>query len=294
MKPSVRKMIAWTCICLVLVLFAAGCITQKEPGPANSSATLLQTTTATPSQAPSLISPIPAKVTNTIPATLPVPSPTTAAVGIHKIQHVIIIMQENRAFDEYFGTYPGANGIPMNDGVPSACVPDPASGLCVRPYHDPNDINYGGPHSQYESEADIDGGAMDGFIAQQELAVKNTCSSSQNPDQCTAELPSQDVMGYHNRSEIPNYWAYADNFVLQDRMFESSSSWSLPSHLFLVSAWVGKVRSRQSDELRRCTPGTGATCSRRDRVAGPHTGLCLDRYHVPALPEQCQLGLLPR
>jgi phospholipase C len=165
-------------------------------------------------------------------------------------------MQENRAFDEYFGTYPGANGIPMNDGVPSACVPDPASGLCVRPYHDPNDINYGGPHSQYESEADIDGGAMDGFIAQQELAVKNTCSSSQNPDQCTAELPSQDVMGYHNRSEIPNYWAYADNFVLQDRMFVSSSSWSLPSHLFLVSAWSAK-----------CDPGNPMSCV--DALQGP-------------------------
>ena len=40
--------------------------------------------------------------------------------GIHKVQHVIVILQENRSFDTYFGTYPGANGIPH--GV---CVPDP-------------------------------------------------------------------------------------------------------------------------------------------------------------------------
>ena len=33
--------------------------------------------------------------------------------GIHKIKHVIIVMQENRSFDSYFGTYPGADGIPM-------------------------------------------------------------------------------------------------------------------------------------------------------------------------------------
>src|SRR5579884_3491553 len=33
--------------------------------------------------------------------------------GIHKIKHVIIIMQENRSFDSYFGTFPGADGIPM-------------------------------------------------------------------------------------------------------------------------------------------------------------------------------------
>ena|SRR6266705_421171 len=45
--------------------------------------------------------------------------------GIHKIKHVIVIMQENRSFDSYFGTFPGADGIAMTSGVPTACVPDP-------------------------------------------------------------------------------------------------------------------------------------------------------------------------
>src|SRR5258708_7737281 len=57
--------------------------------------------------------------------------------GAGKIQNVIIIMQENRSFDEYFGTFPGADGIPMVNGVPTVCVPDPDLGTCVRPYHDP-------------------------------------------------------------------------------------------------------------------------------------------------------------
>jgi phospholipase C len=56
-------------------------------------------------------------------------------VGIHKIKHVIIIMQENRSFDSYFGTYPGADGIPMRDGKPAVCAPNPGGG-CTRPYHD--------------------------------------------------------------------------------------------------------------------------------------------------------------
>ena len=47
-------------------------------------------------------------------------------------------------------------------------------------------------------------------------------------------------MGYHDWREIPNYWRYARNFVLQDRMFESDASWSLPSHLFMVSGWSAK------------------------------------------------------
>ena len=36
--------------------------------------------------------------------------------GIHKIEHVVVIMQENRSFDSYFGTYPGADGLPRTNG----------------------------------------------------------------------------------------------------------------------------------------------------------------------------------
>jgi phospholipase C len=44
-------------------------------------------------------------------------------------------------------------------------------------------------------------------------------------------------MGYHDAREIPNYWSYAEHYLLQDRMFAPSDSWTLPSHLFLVSGW---------------------------------------------------------
>ncbi len=59
--------------------------------------------------------------------------------GAGKIHHVIIIMQENRSFDSYFGTFPGADGIPMKNGEPVVCVPDPARNTCIKPYHDPFD-----------------------------------------------------------------------------------------------------------------------------------------------------------
>jgi phospholipase C len=47
-------------------------------------------------------------------------------------------------------------------------------------------------------------------------------------------------MGYHDDREIPHYWAYARNYVLQDGMFEPNASWSLPEHLFMVSGWSAK------------------------------------------------------
>ena len=83
--------------------------------------------------------------------------------GIHKIRHVVIIMQENRSFDSYFGTYPGADGIPRG-----TCLPDPMRGHCARPFHDHHDRNFGGPHDAVNARADIHGGLMDGFVAQAE------------------------------------------------------------------------------------------------------------------------------
>ena len=155
-------------------------------------------------------------------------------VGIHKIKHVIVIQQENRSFDSYFGTFPGADGIPMQDGKPTVCVNDPATGTCVAPYVDHADVNGGGPHSAVNATSDVDGGKMDGFIGQAESGRKG-CLNTVDPACTNSAKP--DVMGYHAESDIPNYWTYAKDFVLQDHMFEPNASWSLPSHLFLVSEW---------------------------------------------------------
>jgi phospholipase C len=141
--------------------------------------------------------------------------------GIHKIKHVIVIVQENRSFDEYFGTYPGAHGLPAK----KPCLPAPqiGAGVCVKSYVNHADSNAGGPHQSASSKADVDGGKMDGF-AKEAGAV---CKSKTN---CP-------VMGYHVKTDIPNYWSYAKHFTLDERFFESDASWSLPAHMFAVSAW---------------------------------------------------------
>ncbi|HEX4657835.1 MAG TPA: alkaline phosphatase family protein [Streptosporangiaceae bacterium] len=160
--------------------------------------------------------------------------------GIHKIKHVIIVMQENRSFDSYFGTYPGADGIPMSHGKPTVCVPNPVGG-CTRPYHDINDANGGGPHGEANAVADVHGGRMNGFIHERDVA-QASCSNINDPA-CSGYGPP-DVMGYHTAAEIPNYWKYARDFVLQDHMFEAVKSWSLPDHLYQVSEWSARCRTR--------------------------------------------------
>jgi phospholipase C len=163
------------------------------------------------------------------------------------ITHVIMIMQENRSFDHYFGTYPGANGFPANTCVP--LFPLQPNVGCVMPFHDQHDINAGGPHTPTAAAADLDmsgtSAKLDGFVAEQTLGSNALCVSKQAPPRapgsCAGVVPGvarHDVMGYHNASEIPNYWAYAQHFVLQDEMFEGVRSWSLASHLDMTSEWV--------------------------------------------------------
>jgi phospholipase C len=146
--------------------------------------------------------------------------------GIHKIRHVIVILQENRSFDSYFGTYPGADGIPR--GV---CLPDPRHRGCAKPYPDHRDENQDDPHGVSAFRGDVNGGKMDGFVAQAEKQCPRGSS-------CRT-----DVMGHHTRSDIPNYWAYARNFALDDHMFEPVHSWSGPAHLYEVSAWSAVCRN---------------------------------------------------
>jgi len=148
-------------------------------------------------------------------------------------------MQENRSFDSYFGTYPGADGIP-----PHVCVPDPLRGGCDRPYHDHRNRNSGGPHDHIDALLDEAGGEMTGFVARAEAGRRLFCRRHIDSPQCSLTPKKPDVMGWHDWHEIPNYWAYARHFVLQDHMFQPDSSWSLPAHLFMLSGWSAKCAHR--------------------------------------------------
>ncbi|MHB8671323.1 MAG: alkaline phosphatase family protein [Acidimicrobiales bacterium] len=195
-----------------------------------------------------------------------------AALAAAKIRHVVVIMQENRSFDSYFGTYPGAAGYPMAGGHFSVCVPDPRSGQCVYPFHATADRNGGGPHGQADAVADVDGGKMDGFIAQAEKGRRG-CGASNAPE-CSPATPP-DVMGYHDAREIPNYWKLAQQYVLQDHLFEPNASWSLPQHLFMVSGWSARCANADpmscANALQSPAPpldfGRGRILGRGSRVA---------------------------
>ena len=175
-------------------------------------------------------------------------SHAASLVGIHRIRHVVVIMQENRSFDSYFGTYPGADGLPRENGRFTVCVKDPDTGICQYPYHDSKNRNTGGPHEHLDAVRDINGGKMDGFIREARRGLIAGCSTSPDAPLCSMGAAHPDVMGYHDAREIPNYWAYARHFVLQDHMFQPDTSWSLPAHLFMVSEWSARC-TRKADPM---------------------------------------------
>jgi len=218
MKNKTIKLVFTLVIVLVMCLEVAACTTSTTSSTALSTTTFQTTATVTTS-----------RIGSTTTATL---TSSATASGLDKIQHFVFIMQENRSFDSYFGTYPGANGIPS--GISFV---DPHDGTTVTPYHDTNDINLGGPHGWINAQTDIDNGKMDGFLNQAYKGL-NADGTPFVPSKKAGHNP-QDVMGYHDYHEIPNYWNYAHLYVLQDAMFESVASYSLPAHLYMLAAQSG-------------------------------------------------------
>jgi len=183
-------------------------------------------------------------------------SPVQRSRGIHRIRHVVVLMQENRSFDTYFGTFPGADGIPFRHGRPAPCLRVRAGGRCHRPYLDHADVDGGGPHGFRNATADLDHGRMDGFL-RQGVRAHDHCADPNDP--ACSNGTGLDALGYHDGGDLPNYWSYARHFVLQDHMFEPIRSWSLPEHLWQVSEWSAMCR----------TPAP-SSCVNRPGLVGHH------------------------
>ena len=139
------------------------------------------------------------------------------------VEHVVFLVKENRTFDHYFGRYPGADGVTRGELIDGRTIP-------LAPAQDvqPHDIN----HSFAAGLFAINGGKMNGFNVIQF---------------------GEDLSGYvqFRREGIPNYWRYADRFVLADRFFTSMYGPTLPEHLYTVAAQAyGIVANRRTQHDR--------------------------------------------
>src|ERR1700681_3082253 len=154
------------------------------------------------------------------------------AEGLAKIEHIVFIIKENRSFDTYFGTFPGADGAMTGRTSKGEVVP-----LTRTPDHMPFDLG----HSWEDAIKAIDASKMDRF----DLVVNGNVDGEMLPYTQMRE------------SDIPNYFAYARNFVLADHMFSSLRGPSLPNHLFTVAAHAGGAirKPRTNEGIWGCDAG---------------------------------------
>ena len=156
--------------------------------------------------------------------------------GMEQINQVVFIIKENRTFDNYFGTFSGADGatsgvISTGDVIPLGHTPD----------RTPRDIS----HSWNSALTAIDGGAMDQF------------------DLIPGGNQNGDYLSYTQltESDIPNYFALARYFTLGDAMFSSLTGPSFPNHLYTVGAQSGgAINNPNQGGVWAATPTTPQLC----------------------------------
>lgn len=147
---------------------------------------------------------------------------STAPKSITPIKHIVYIIQENHAFDQYFGRFPG---VPTSYGLNlNVCMPTGTNAPCVKPWDADNNKNVQKqdiPHTSSAAQHDYDNGKMNGFVSELSSNIDNFS------------------MAYYTNYTIPYYWDYAQYYALDDYFFASAMSMSLPNHLYAVAASDG-------------------------------------------------------
>jgi phospholipase C len=147
------------------------------------------------------------------------PRPSLPASDFSAIENIVVVLQENHTFDNYFGTFPGADGTAGKGGI---CLPAKKGSTtpCVSPFHSPALTPIDMTHTWASAHEDYDGGKMDGFVYSE---------------------GNQATMCYFDKGDVPRYWRAAQQYVLCDAYFTSVMSESFPNHLSLVAGTCGGI-----------------------------------------------------
>ena len=155
---------------------------------------------------------------------------------LRDIRHVVVLMQENRSFDHYFGTLPGVRGfgdpaaLTLSTGRPVFYQPDPQNpdGYLL-PFHldtrtTSAQAQPSTSHAYSVQHSAWNGGKMDNWLPAHIAAD----GSSNGPY----------TMGYFEREDIPFQFALAENFTVCDNYYCSVLGPTWPNRLYLMSAWI--------------------------------------------------------
>ena len=154
---------------------------------------------------------------------------TDKTQGLSNLKHIIFFVQENRAFNDYFGMLgqyrANVLGLPNNiDGIdPNAALPN-TQGVLVHPYHYQTVCTENLSPSWNESHIDVDGGKMDNFLKE----TKSVPS--------TIDPTGTRAMGFYTEADLPSYYDAAARFATSDRFFSPLLANTVPNRMYLFTA----------------------------------------------------------
>jgi phospholipase C len=190
--------------------------------------------TPTPSPTPTR-SPVPTPTPTRSPA--PTPTPTATPVGGSPIQHVVIVLQENRTLENLFHGFPGANTVNSGKDHLGNTVPLVAVHL-MTPY-DPS-------HRYSDWKLEYNGGGMNGFDL-----VGVDFGSGQ---------PKNFAYEYAMQSDVQPYWDMATQGALADNFFADHRSQSFPGHQYPIAGASGPISPTQTNYYASENPSGGQVC----------------------------------
>ncbi|GAC1630318.1 MAG: hypothetical protein NVS4B2_13350 [Chloroflexota bacterium] len=197
-------------------------------------------------------------------------SSPTAVAPTDPIQHIVIIAKENRSFDNYFGTFPHADGT--TSGTTSI-------GQRVRLLHTPDHTLLDIGHAGDAARVAVANGAMNGF----DLLPG---AIQDGEDIALSQL---------HQNDIPNYWQYAHTFTLDDHFFSTINGPSFPNHLMLVAASSNNTDDNpvlNSQHSWGCDAGPYTKVEQADPMSGERHFVkpCFDMSTIPDLLERAKIS----
>lgn len=154
------------------------------------------------------------------------------------VKYVFVIYQENHTFDNYFGTYPGADNLATAQAQQHGYRQyDPIGKAWVTPFRITDPDTAGPSQSRDVIEAKMDGGKMDRFVAAQEAQAGKKATLAQRRDVGLLTITHYDC------DTIPYLWNYAKHFTLFDHFFEGMAGPSTPGNIEIIAAQSGGTQA---------------------------------------------------
>ncbi len=182
-------------------------------------------------------------------------------------EHIIVVMQENHSFDNYFGMLP-MRGQPLADGFTfdSNGKPlnrNPLNGGYQHAFHLVGTCNpYSPSQSWNETHKDVNNGAMDGFA--------NTCDAA---------------MGYWDESDIPFYYSLAKTFCVGNRSFCSTQGQTYPNRRYMMAGTSSGNISTTTSSFEMPAPANGTLMDVMSKYGVTWKDYFVDLPHIAIIPQ---------